>query len=179
MKRYIACNYSKSNPRKSEYLNYLDNHINGVIRAYQEVLFPVLCTESGLTVEELTNLSIQIENHDTSKYDEEEFDAYCNYFYPAENYPKDELAFDRAWLHHQHNNPHHWQYWVLVRDEGNLVPMDMDDFSIYEMLCDWHSFHYFKDPESTAYRWYQDNKDKMILSDNTRNIVESLIEYFK
>jgi hypothetical protein len=26
------------------------------------------------------------------------------------------LSFDKAWLHHQHNNPHHWQYWLLRED---------------------------------------------------------------
>src|SRR5438445_12020655 len=28
------------------------------------------------------------------------------------------LDFDRAWLHHQHFNPHHWQHWVLREDPG-------------------------------------------------------------
>ena len=28
-------------------------------------------------------------------------------------------AFDRAWLHHQHANPHHWQHWLLNEDSPN------------------------------------------------------------
>jgi hypothetical protein len=30
-------------------------------------------------------------------------------------------AFDRAWLHHQKRNPHHWQYWLLVPDRPDVV----------------------------------------------------------
>ena len=43
------------------------------------------------------------------------------------------------------------------------------------MLCDWSSFHYI-DPESTANKWYKDNKKKMIFSDDTRKKVEKLLE---
>ena len=56
--------------------------------------------------------------------------------------------------------------------------MDMPIIDVFEMLCDWHSFS-LKNPESTAYSWYQSNKNKMILSDNTRKLVEKHIDLFK
>ena len=61
-------------------------------------------------------------NHDQSKYDEEEYEAYDDYFYGKEGKDEDDIAvidnaFDYAWLHHIHHNPHHWQYWVLVNDD--------------------------------------------------------------
>ena len=43
------------------------------------------------------------------------------------------------------------------------------------MLCDWHSFSY-KNSESTANKWYNDNKDKMLLSDNTKKIIENILK---
>lgn len=171
MKIYIK---SSCNIRQNEYQQYLLNHIKGVKRAWNEILLPALLKEYDITVEDLTLCSQYIEKHDESKYRSDEFDAYCNYFYPSENNKKDSKAFDEAWLLHQKRNPHHWQYWILIRDEGELVPMDMPFEYVCEMLCDWSSFHYVN-PESTANNWYNKNKKNMILSDETRKLVELLL----
>ena len=53
------------------------------------------------------------------------------------------------------------------------MPME----SICEMLCDWSSFQFTG--KGTANEWYEKNKDKMILSDATRDIVEDLLERCK
>ena len=86
--------------------------------------------------------------------------------------------FDVAWLHHQNCNPHHWQYWILRRDEGKEAVIDMPVKYIIEMLCDRHSFSR-KDNNSTAYKWYYSNIDKIKISENTRKIVEKYIGFFK
>ena len=52
--------------------------------------------------------------------------------------------------------------------------MDMPFEYVCEMLCDWSSFHYVN-PESTANNWYNKNKKNMILSDETRELVELLL----
>ena len=39
----------------------------------------------------------------------------------------DDGSFDSAWLLHQKRNAHHWQYWVLLEDEGNTKALEMDD----------------------------------------------------
>ena len=49
---------------------------------------------------------------------------------------------------------------------------------VIEMLCDWQSFSE-RDPESTAWNWYENNGDNMMLSDNTRKIIKKYIKYFK
>ncbi len=54
----------------------------------------------------------------------------------------DPEAYDRAWLHHLHNNPHHWQYWVMPpefnpdgdHDNGCLK---MPEEYVLEMIADW------------------------------------------
>lgn len=168
MKRVI-----KRNPRYEEYLGYLDKHITGVKRAWNEMLKPFV--ETNYPDVDLCKIDNTIALHDSSKYDDEEFIPYCNYFYPTDKFPKDEEAFDLAWLRHQHRNPHHPQHWVLVRDSGEVVALDMPIEYICEMACDWHSFS-LRDPESTAYKWWKDNKDKMKLSDNTIEIVNEMIE---
>jgi len=160
---------------KMQYNKYLTQHISGVQQSF------------NLAREALINKGVDpvvvdycarmlIGMHDSSKYSSEEYDAYCTYFYgPGKKTKEVEQDFDRAWLHHQKCNPHHWQYWVLIRDEGELVPMDMPTEYIIEMLCDWNSFSQ-RNPESTAKKWYYDNKDKMIFSEDTRKIIEDLLE---
>lgn len=160
--------------RRAEYEAYLEQHISGVKKAYEQFK-NVLLTESDLSVEDLTNLDNQIEMHDASKYEDEEFYPYLYHFYPSEAGADDEVAYDRAWNHHQKLNPHHWQYWILQKDSGLQVILDMPENYIIEMLCDWSSFQY-KNPESTANKWYNDNKDIMLLSENTRNIIEKYLK---
>ena len=168
------------NPRSNEYNEYLHNHVINVISSWENCLKPALIN-SGIgdySKYDVDAIGDIIKYHDASKYTSDEYFAYLNYFYPTDKFPKDETAFDKAWLHHQHSNPHHWQHWVVVRDEGNIVPLDMPFAYICEMICDWHSFS-AKDPNNTAYNWYKENGNKMILSDNTRSTVEMLIEFMK
>ena len=163
------------NSRDNEYYEYLRQHIGGVQRVWNEILSPVV---AKCYPEEWSACEEAVRNHDSSNYEDEEFEPYCNYFYPTVDCPKDHSAFDRAWLHHQKVNPHHWQYWVLIRDEGELVPMDMPISEIVNMCCDWHSFS-SKDPKSTAAAWYDKNQGKMMLSDNTTEIVTFLLQYLE
>ena len=131
------------NNRDDEYLDYLKNHIEGVQQTWKDIFVPIFRRMSTKQFDEYSEL---IQKHDESKYSKEEWDAYLNYFYPDENHPKDDNAFDLAWLHHLHNNPHHWQYWILQRDNGEQVPLDMPEKYVIEMLCDWMSFSK-KNPE--------------------------------
>lgn len=170
-------------PRTSifqQYDEYLSLHIHNVQRAWYELLRPYL-VEQGMAEEELQEIDFRIDAHDASKLDSEEYQPYAEWFYgehPDEGEAKD--AFDLAWVHHQNNNEHHWQYWVLIQDtdEPKYLALDMSKPAVYEMLCDWHSFS-AKDAESTAYSWYNKNKENMLLSDNTIAIIDSLIDVFK
>jgi hypothetical protein len=46
-------------------------------------------------------------------------------------------AFDRAWLAHQHRNPHHWQHWLLREDDGKTKVLLMPVEYVDEMVADW------------------------------------------
>lgn len=177
------------NPRYKEYLEYLDDHIGAVIKAWEDVLRPALersRDEELLNILDLDKIGLQVYNHDRSKYSEEEFTAYCNHWYPPDgsdvnhdqNKPEGDKDYDYAWLHHRNNNPHHFQYWVSFEDDGAPIPLDMPLNYICEMLCDWHSFSRNED-EQTAYDWWIDNKESFIMSDETIKWVDKLIEYMK
>lgn len=177
MKRVVKSSLH-SNPRFKEYDQYLDMHIDGVQRSWYEILKPALKahTGHGITEDDIARADVVIPEHDDSKYMEDEYSAYCDHFYPCEGHPNDEDKFDKAWLLHQHRNPHHWQYWILNRESGEQVALDMPNEYICEMLCDWHSFT-LRDPSSTAQNWWENNNMNMTLSNRTRNTVELLIDY--
>ena len=120
-------------------------------------------------------------DHDISKYSEDEYYAYDNYFYPAENGIDDsdkeftEKLFEYAWLHHQNTNRHHWQYWVLINDEDGIKPLNMPYVDVCEMVADWGSFAYQKKDGDELLKWYELHKEKMILHERTRKDVEELV----
>lgn len=160
------------------YRDYIYKHINGVSKVYNKILRPILVQE-GVPNSKLMLIDLHIKDHDKSKFTNEEWGPYRNYFYDHDKYPRSSEAFNYAWNHHQNSNPHHWQFWCLINDvdEPQVQPLDMPLEYIIEMLSDWHAAGSFYG--NSAYDWYVKQKDKMILSDKTRETVEKYIVYLK
>lgn len=127
--------------------------------------------------------------HDLSKFRPSEFLPYARHFYAPDGsqqtrrdktgYYKaglsDDEAFDRAWLLHQHRNPHHWQFWVLALDDGGQNVLPMPGKYVLEMVADWRGAGLAQGHGDDVVPWYQANKDKMVLHPATRREVETLI----
>lgn len=87
---------------------------------------------------------LQLALHDLSKLRSSEWTPYVDYFYgpPVGGCAKckeaRQEAFDRAWLHHQHRNLHHWQRWLLRLDKpaGRWRVLAGDD----PRGRDWHLY---------------------------------------
>lgn len=156
-----------------EYNNYLREHINNVSNAYNW-----LCTHFP----EIQNKMLGHEDifavHDQSKYDPEEYDAYDKYFYGGNRSFDVVQDFNKAWLHHIHQNPHHWQHWILVHDDEPEECIDMPYWYIIEMICDWWSFSFKTGNLYEIFDWYEKHKD-MKLSDKTRKTVEKILNDIK
>ena len=116
--------------------------------------------------------------HDQSKYDKEEYDAYDKYFYGNRSYEVVE-DFKLAWLHHIHQNPHHWQYWVLLNDDEEAECLEIPLCYIIEMICDWWSFSWYNDDLYEIFRWYGRHRDHIQLNDNTRKLVENILNQMR
>lgn len=121
-----------------------------------------------------------IEFHDMSKNTLDEYTPYDNYFY-GEQTPAIIEAFNLAWLMHIHRNPHHWQYWVLINDEPKegTILIEMPYPYIIEMICDWWAFSWIKGDLSEMFAWYKDHADYIKLHNNTRSIVEEILEIIR
>jgi hypothetical protein len=158
-----------------EYAKYLDEHIENVKRGYDwlgfnlpEILEPIEFND-GCRI---------VYRHDLSKLSPEEYEQYDNYFYGKEKTEEVKTAFNHAWLHHIHNNPHHWQHWVLINDDPNLgeIILDMPYDAIVEMICDWWAFSWKRGDLMEIFKWYDERKAYIKLSDKTRKTVEDILE---
>ena len=120
--------------------------------------------------------------HDLSKFMPSEFFAYLNYFYPdpEENLEEDEYfrkkEFDKAWVEHQNYNKHHWQYWVLLKDDGTIKTLAMPYNYILEMIADWVGAGKAIHGKNEVLEWYYKNKEKMIMHPTTRKVVERILQ---
>lgn len=134
--------------------------------------------------------------HDWSKFTPGEWFAYTDFFYapkPVAAYgdarlygglsPGDverittarQQAFDRAWLHHQHANPHHWQHWVLREDSGVTKLLPMPEHFVREMVADWMGAGRAITGKWEAGAWYEKNAERIQLEHRTRIRVEGLL----
>ena len=115
--------------------------------------------------------------HDMSKHDAYEYDAYDKYFYGKNKSFEVVQDFNKAWLHHIHMNSHHWQHWVLINDdpnEGEII-LDMPYIDIIEMICDWWSFSWKKGNLWEIFEWYDERKEYIKLSKDTRKKVMDIL----
>lgn len=113
--------------------------------------------------------------HDISKLRPSEFIPYAKYFY-GKGSDEVEADFDLAWLLHQKRNKHHWQWWILPMDDGTTKVFDMPYKYLIEMICDWNGAGKAQKSTLTTLEWYEKNKEKIIISDKTK---EKLLELLK
>ena len=157
-----------------EYDQYLREHRENVAKGFRwlEDNLPGLTMSHEFLSDQICN------NHDRSKDTPEEYHAYDAYFYGKNKSFEVVQNFNRAWLHHIHRNPHHWQYWVLINDnpnEGEVI-LDMDYCYILEMVCDWWAFSWKKGNLYEIFSWYREHRDYMKLSAKTRRTVEEILD---
>ena len=139
--------------------------------------------------------------HDLSKFRPSEWFAYSFYFYATkkeiaaherellsdycglfEAVPFGEHYEDRfniAWLHHQHRNPHHWQYWTMREDDGRQYNMSIPREYLLEMVADWAGAGRAITGHWDAFGWYAKNKQNIGILAHDHDIVGDLLsEHF-
>lgn len=158
----------------------LPNHTipEDVLMAYHTSLMKHIAAvqEAG---DKLGLSKMQLAVHDASKFTRAEFNAYAMHFHGG-GAPK---LFAKAWLHHIHNNPHHWQYWMFADGfspkesdvEAGLVEMP-ENYAL-EMIADWigASVAYTGSDDMTM--WLKSNMPKIWLHSRTAVFVrKTLVE---
>lgn len=160
-----------------EYDNYLEQHKANVRKGFEWIR-----DNLPEVVSNIPNLEWQIcFAHDESKTQPDEYEAYDRYFYGNNRSYKVVQNFNYAWLNHLHRNPHHWQYWILINDDPELgeIIMDMPINYIIEMICDWWAFSWDKGDLMEMFKWYDERKNYIKLSEKSRREVESILGMIK
>jgi hypothetical protein len=149
---------------QKEYKTYIEEHKDRV-RQFAEWLkekLPELF--DGVDFDVFNEL---IQEHDDSKWSEEEFEPYAQHFYGDK---KNDFEYEEAWKHHWTHNEHHPEFWL-----GE----DMPYIYILEMICDWGSFSIASGNMRELSEFYfnkaRDDEEKN-LSDNTKIIIEEILE---
>ena len=161
-----------------QYDQYLANHRANVKRG-----FDWLCENLPDVTNNISDAAWQIEfAHDKSN-EEDEYNAYDEYFYGNNRSYKVVQDYEKAWLIHIHRNPHHWQYWILIHDDmenGELETiLEMPYDYIVEMICDWWAFSWAKGNLYEIFNWYAEHSEFMKLAPRTRETVEDILDKIK
>lgn len=126
--------------------------------------------------------------HDWTKFLPSEWTPYVKSFYKPDGTKNTakrvdrpiylNMDFDAAWNHHQKSNKHHWQYWVLIRDSDDprYEPLEMPLSYIREMVADWIGAGRAITGKYETAEWYRKNREKILLSDGSREFTEKLLE---
>jgi hypothetical protein len=106
--------------------------------------------------------------HDISKFNLAEFIPYAKQWYGN---GAQGISYQRAWLHHIVHNPHHWNHWTFVDEDGrSTLPMPYKD--VIEMLCDWRAMDKARGKsEKDTIEWYTEHRDDMTLHASTTAII--------
>lgn len=157
------------------YINILKGHRKNIKQAFELLQDNFSELFANISKKELKQLRKQIKNHDLSKFSSEEFEAYSMHFCGEDKTEISKNNYEMALLHHHHNNPHHFQYWLLNDNDGQSKALDIPLNYFIEMICDWWSFSIEKRNLSYINNWYESYKDKIVLSEKTKSIVEDIL----
>lgn len=160
-----------------EYDIYIQQHKDNVRKGYEWLMTNIPDKLPHGASEALDNIL----KHDASKNEFDEYDAYDRYFYGNNRSYQVCQDFNLAWLIHIHRNLHHWQHWVLINDnpkEGEII-LDMPVRYIIEMICDWLAFSWAKGDLYEIFKWYDERKEYIKLSQKTRKTVEDILAVIK
>lgn len=152
-----------NNEAQKLYLEYLNAHVLNVYKAY-----------TYLQDKGIVDCDLAILEHDESKFYDEEFRDYAEYFYGS-----GDVDINHAWLNHIHENPHHWQHWILHNDDGSVEALEMPEKCIVEMICDWWSFGWGSGNLEEIFSFWEKNNQNMILHPKTRERVELILGKIK
>lgn len=117
-------------------------------------------------------------HHDESKWSEAEFPHYARQFHGDKADPD---GFAGAWLHHLHQNPHHWQHWVFPDGyvlkgsslENGVMPMP-DKYAL-EMVADWIGASVTYTGSEDILEWLIKNAPKIRLHTRTEGFVKEVL----
>lgn len=91
-------------------------------------------------------------------------------------------AFNAAWLHHIHANPHHWQHHILHEDSGKTIVLVPPAVLVWEMVADWLAAgpkalraHSMAEAVAETIVWYAANHRQMMMREHPKAMAEFIL----
>ena len=161
-----------------QYDDYLYEHCSNVLHGLQWMRdnIPEIAKEDEWAV-----AFQHAKEHDISKYSEYEYRQYDEYFYNARGRSYHCVEnFNYAWLHHIHNNPHHWQYWILFEDDPRYGEryraLAMPLPYILEMIADWWAFSWEAEKLDEIFNWWGEHQSKIVVHPETKVYILTILD---
>ena len=160
--------------KNKEYENYIHDHKINILKAFYEMLTCKNLENIFLDSNIVSKLWERALDHDDSKYEEKEFEAYRKNYFPIDEQEKNlnKLAFEKAWEHHWKNNRHHWQARQYDICENNELTFEQK-IDCLENVMDWLAVGYAFN--NRPYQYYEKNKDKITLPQPEKDFIEKII----
>ena len=126
-------------------------------------------------------LYIHAFTHDLSKFLPSEWLPSVRFYFGDGDMPRDgraafrqsDPAFNRNTLLHIHRNPHHWQHWIFLKDNGDLVPVEIPEKYRRQLLADWRGAAKVKG--NILREYYTKATQKEYLAPDTRAWMDDMI----
>jgi len=150
----------KSN--RGDYVDYISKHLY-----YVRKIGLVLYREFSLA----PSFVKQLHEHDADKFERNKWIAYYKRFYAKK---QSDENMDKYWLDHVHKNKHHWNYWVILDDDGETL-VEMPRLYVFEMLADWMSVGKSLRDNYDFRIWLRNKKPKIVLHKNTYKFIKSIV----
>lgn len=156
--------------QEKEFLEHFNNHRKNVKKAYEWLKEN---TPEIFKDVDKVKLEKAIKNHDESKLDDEEYWPRIEYYY-GDGDNEDEYKYTRT--RHQNESEHHWQYWVMLKDNAKTPePVEMTKEAVIEMISDWWSFSWDEGKLDSIFDWYKKQKH-IILHPETKKFVNEILD---
>lgn len=154
-----------------EYDRYLEEHAKNVRKGFywiKKSLPEILIDIPGV------NYELMILLHDDTKTIPSQYNAFDEYLFGK---PKKDtmMKYRYAELEHINSNPHHWQHWMLINDDGTKLLLDMPYEYIIEMICNWWSHSWAKGDPFEIFDWFEENQKHIKLSKRTKDTVIDIL----
>lgn len=179
----ILENIEEIQKMEEKYNNYIKRHKEAVINSFEDMMScpEIMDLDYFQNQDIIDRLRSEIQNHDESKYSEEEYEPYRKHYDPI----NDEEAlnteeYECAWLHHYSNNPHHWEYWCVLNPDTGCFELkddiDEEEYKFYEIerLCDWCAMS--RQFENRVKDWVEQNSEKIVQPDFIIDFQNRLID---
>lgn len=175
--------------KEQQYFDRLELHRSLVLKAFNDLIANLasnIIVNDKPVYEYADAIRPAIENHDKSKFEDEEFYAYREHWLPTvhelylyETDPDYKATVDEetnnARIHHLLNNDHHPEFWCKFDGEKFIDPTDMSIIAILHMICDWQGMSYEVGGSAKSFWFGEGQKHREHMTNNTIDTVNHIM----